>query len=166
MGFLLAKIVLLLLAAAGCGALLAWAWFRSRYEDVTREYTRWQEEVSDWRRGFEERLAARPEVDLKPLSRQIAQVEAAVDAIEIPLPMPTDLSPVLAAIGEIRIPEPPPPADLAPLLARLASLEEAVRAIHPAQPETPEPAALPEPPAAVEGRLVTAVPVAPIRTDS
>lgn len=133
MGFLLAQILILLMLAAACGAGLSWWWFRRHYDDVTPEYQRWRAELAAWRRDFEERLAARPEVDLRPLARQIGALDAAVHGIEIPLPMPTDLSPVLGAIAGIRIPEAPPPADLAPVAARLAALEEAVRSI-PAPP--------------------------------
>lgn len=123
MAFLVAKILGLLALAAVCGAALAWGWFRRRYTDITGEYTRWQEELSQWRRGFEERLAARPEVDLAPLARQLEALEDAVRAIHIPEPKPPDLTPVLDAIGGIRVPE---PADLEPVQLRLDNLESHV----------------------------------------
>lgn len=120
MGFLLAKILFLLIVAAAAGALLAWWWFRRHYEDVTFEYSRSREEWDSWRRGFEERLAARPEVDLRPLREQLAALEQAVRAIEIPQPRPTDLTPVLAAVAALRpvapraaTARPPEPIDLA-----------------------------------------------------
>lgn len=153
MGFLLAQILILLLLAAACGAGLAWWWFRRHYDDVTREYSDWREELASWRRDFEERLAARPEVDLRPLSRQLGQVEAAVRGIQIPLPMPTDLSPVLEAITDIRIPEMPPPADLTPLSERLGALEESVRSIRLPQPQTVDLSPVLERLAALEARL-------------
>jgi uncharacterized protein HemX len=147
MGFLVAKILFLLVLAAACGAALAYWWFRRRYEDITVEYARWREQLSAWRSGFEERLAARPEVDLQPLWEQVASVDEAVRAI--PEPRPTDLTPVLDAIARIRIPErvdlapvqlrldnlesqvaglaaPAPPVDLGPALERLARLEQTV----------------------------------------
>jgi predicted flap endonuclease-1-like 5' DNA nuclease len=157
MGFLLAKILILLAVAAVGGAAFAYWWFRRHYEDVTLEYTRSRDEWTSWRRSFEDRLAARPPVDLHPLSQQVAGVDAAVRAINIPQPKATDLSPVLSAvsdirmptpaavdltpmqsrldaieqrIGSIRIPEAPAPVDLAPTQARLDHLEQAVRAIH------------------------------------
>jgi predicted flap endonuclease-1-like 5' DNA nuclease len=155
MGFLLAKILILLAVAAVGGALFAYWWFRRHYEDITLEYTRSRDEWSNWRRSFEERLAARPAVDLHPLSQQLAGVDAAVRAINIPQPQATDLGPVLSAvervdlaplqarlevieqrISSLRMPDTPAAVDLAPTLARLESLEQAVRAIHvpPAQP--------------------------------
>jgi hypothetical protein len=102
MGFLLAKILFLLIVAAAAGGLLAWWWFRRHYEDVTFEYSRSREEWDSWRRSFEERLAARPEIDLRPLLQQLVVLEQAVRAIEIPQPRPTDLTPVLAAVAALR----------------------------------------------------------------
>jgi hypothetical protein len=102
MGFLLAKMLFLLIVAAAAGALLAWWWFRRHYEDVTFEYARAREEWERWRDGFEERLAARPEIDLRPLLQQLVVLEQAVRAIEIPPPRPTDLTPVLAALAALR----------------------------------------------------------------
>jgi predicted flap endonuclease-1-like 5' DNA nuclease len=150
MGFLLAKILFLMALAAASGGLFAYWWFRRHYEDVTLEYTRGREEWSAWRRGFEERLAARPPVDLQPLSAQIDTVQAAVNE----LPPAPDLAPLQARIeelgrrvGEIRIPAPPDLAPteqrlmaiehaLFPLQTRLDELESAVRAIR--IPETRE----------------------------
>lgn len=106
MGFLLAKILFCLVVAAAAGALLAWWWFRRHYEDVTFEYSRSREEWDSWRRSFEERVAARPEVDLRPLLQRLAALEQSVRAIEIPQPRPTDLTPVLAALAALR-PAPP-----------------------------------------------------------
>jgi hypothetical protein len=102
MGFLLAKMLFLLIVAAAAGALLAWWWFRRHYEDVTYEYARAREEWERWRDGFEERLAARPEIDLRPLLQQLVVLEQAVRAIEIPAPRPADLTPVLAALAALR----------------------------------------------------------------
>src|SRR5437588_12995193 len=86
MGFLLAKILFLLALAAACGALFGYWWFRRHYEDVTLEYARSRDEWASWRRGFEARLAARPEVDLQPLREQLAAVDAAVRRIHVPIP--------------------------------------------------------------------------------
>src|SRR5207244_12608295 len=65
MALLTAKSLFLLVLAAACGALFAYWGFRRHYEDVTLEYSRARAEWSAWRRGFEERLAARPEGDLR-----------------------------------------------------------------------------------------------------
>ncbi len=138
MGFLLAKILVLLAVAAVGGALFAYWWFRRHFEDVTLEYTRARDEWTSWRRSFEDRLAARPPVDLQPLSEQVAGVDAAVRAINIPQPQATDLSPVLSAVSGIRIPD-PAPVDLAPLQARLDAIEERIGSIR-----------IPDAPAAVD----------------
>jgi predicted flap endonuclease-1-like 5' DNA nuclease len=129
MGFLLAKILILLAVAAIAGALFAYWWFRRHYEDVTLEYTRSRDEWTSWRRSFEDRLAARPAVDLNPLSQQVAGVDAAVRAISIPQPKPTDLSPVLSAVSGIRIPTAPAPVDLAPVQSRLDAIEQRIGSI-------------------------------------
>jgi predicted flap endonuclease-1-like 5' DNA nuclease len=133
MGMLLAKMLLLLGIAAVCGAAFAYWWFRRNYEDITLEYLRSREEWAAWRRSFEERLAARPAVDLQPLAQQLAAVDAAVRAIRIPEMKPVDLAPLEArleeierGIGAIRLPDAPPPADLSPLVQGLAALETAV----------------------------------------
>jgi predicted flap endonuclease-1-like 5' DNA nuclease len=128
MGFLLTKILFLLVVAAASGGLFAYWWFRRNFQDVTLEYTQAREEWGAWRRGFEERLAARPAVDLSPLGEQIAGIHAAVGAIEIPVP--ADLAPLHARVedmsrrvGEIRIPA---AADLAPTEQRLMAIEHAL----------------------------------------
>src|ERR1700692_2618411 len=135
MGFLLAKILILLAVAAVGGALFAYWWFRRHYEDVTLEYTRSRDEWTSWRRSFEDRLAARPPVDLDPLSQQVAGVDAAVRAINIPQPQATDLSPVLSAVSGIRIPDAPAAVDLGPLSQRLEALEKRVAGISIPQPK-------------------------------
>lgn len=145
MGFLLAKILFLLIVAAAAGALLAWWWFRRHYEDVTFEYSRSREEWDSWRRSFEERLAARPEVDLRPLLQQLAALEQAVRGIEIPQPRPTDLTPVLSALAALRTAAPRAPAarasiDLAQEQLRLDDPEEEGVADMSA-PESPAPEA-------------------------
>jgi predicted flap endonuclease-1-like 5' DNA nuclease len=118
MGFLLAKILLLMVVAAACGGAFSYWWFRRHYEDVSLEFARSREEWSAWRRSFEERLAARPALDLEPIWQQLAAVDQSVRAIDIPPGLPTDLSPVLEAISANRQPA-PEPLDLAPLQARL-----------------------------------------------
>src|SRR5204862_408716 len=82
MGLLIAKILFLLVLAAACGALFAYWWFRRHYEDVTLEYSRSREEWSAWRRGFEERLAARPEVDLRPLTEELTALSEQLTAFD------------------------------------------------------------------------------------
>jgi predicted flap endonuclease-1-like 5' DNA nuclease len=128
MGFLLAKILILLVAAAAAGALFAYWWFRRSYEDVTLEYTRSRDEWTSWRRSFEERLAARPEVDLQPLTEQVAGMDAAVRAINIPQPKAPDLTPVLNAVSGLRMPT-PDKVDLAPVHARLDAIEQRIGSI-------------------------------------
>lgn len=136
MGFLLAKILILLVAAAAAGALFAYWWFRRYYEDVTLEYTRSRDEWTSWRRSFEERLAARPQVDLQPLTQQVAGVDAAVRAINIPQPKATDLSPVLSAVSGLRMPT-PDKVDLAPVHSRLDAIEQRIGGIR--MPDAPAP---------------------------
>jgi predicted flap endonuclease-1-like 5' DNA nuclease len=128
MGFLLAKILILMAVAAASGGAFAYWWFRRHYEDVTLEYTRSREEWSAWRRGFEERLAARPPVDLEPLGAQIDTVHAAVTGIEMPeapdlAPLHAKVEDLAQRIGEIRIPA---ATDLAPTELRLMAIEHAL----------------------------------------
>src|SRR5437773_5071375 len=130
MGFLLAKILFLLVLAAACGALFGYWWFRRHYEDVTLEYARSRDEWASWRRGFEARLAARPEVDLQPLREQVAAVGEAVRSIDVPIPERVDLASVHARldeietrIGDIRLPA---PSDLGPTEQRLTAIEHAL----------------------------------------
>ena len=157
MGFLLAKILGLLLVAAACGAWFSYWWFRRNYQDVTLEYTRWREEWTAWRRAFEGRLAERPAVDLQPVSQQIAAVDAAVRGIHIP--RPPDLGPVLSAVSAIQIPT-PERVDLEPLHDRLDAMEQRLAEITAQQRDlgslleqlaAPQaPAAAPEVPAMLE----------------
>jgi len=128
MGFLLIKILSLLALAAVSGGLFAYWWFRRHYEDVTLEYARSREETQAWRRGFEERLAARPEVDLEPVNRQLAALQAAVE--DLPAPERVDLGPLESRLealsqrlAEIRTPVMP---DLAPATERLTAIEHAL----------------------------------------
>ena len=128
MGFLLIKILLLLGLAAACGAGAAYWWFRRHYEDVTLEYARSREDWDAWRRSFEERLGSRPAVNLEPVAQQLAGVQAAVGAIEIPAP--ADLTPLHARLDELtrrvqalHIPEPP---DLSSTDQRLTAIEHAL----------------------------------------
>jgi predicted flap endonuclease-1-like 5' DNA nuclease len=130
MGFLLAKMLFLLVLAAACGALFTYWWFRRHYEDVTLEYGRSRDEWASWRRGFEARLAARPDVDLQPLREQVAAVDEAVRAIDVPIPERVDLGPLQSRfddierrISDIRLPEAP---DLTPLEQRLIAIEHAL----------------------------------------
>src|SRR6266699_5418077 len=125
MGLLIAKILFLLVLAAACGALFAYWLFRRHYEDVTLEYSRSREEWSAWRRGFEERLAARPEVDLRPLTEELtalddsmrpnlAAVEKRLTAIEHALfPVQTRLDELEGAVRAF---------SLTPVLERLGTL--------------------------------------------
>src|SRR5437763_14050361 len=130
MGFLLAKILFLLVLAAACGALFGYWWFRRHYEDVTLEYARSRDEWASWRRGFEARLAARPEVDLQPLRERLAALDEAVRSIDVPIPERVDLASLHSRldeierrIGDIRLPA---PADLGPAEQRLTAIEHAL----------------------------------------
>jgi hypothetical protein len=143
MGFLLSKILFCLIVAAAAGALLAWWWFRRHYEDVTFEYSRSREEWDSWRRDFEERLAARPEVDLRPLLQRLAALEQSVRAIEIPQPRPTDLTPVLAALAALR-PAPPRAAGARPV-ERIDLAQEELRLDDTEEDGMADTAAAPEP---------------------
>jgi len=136
MGFLLAKILLLLGLAAACGAAFAYWWFRRHYEDVSLEYARSREEWATWRRDFEERLAARPPADLSALSGQLTALEAAVRDIPAPdlgpigarltaiehslFPVQTRIDELESAVRGLRMPAP----DLAPVLERINRLQE------------------------------------------
>jgi len=152
MGFLLAKILGLLLVAAACGAWFSYWWFRRNYQDVTLEYTRWREEWTAWRRDFEERLVERPAVDLQPVSQQIAAVDAAVRGIHIP--KPPDLSPVLSAVSAIHVPV-PERVDLEPLHDRLDAMEQRLAEITAQQREV---GSLLEQLAALYAKLETSAP--------
>lgn len=144
MGFLMAKILLLLGLAAACGAAFAYWWFRRHYEDVSLEYARSREEWATWRRDFEARLAARPPADLTALSGQLAALEAAVR--DIPSPEPPDLRPLqeqLAAL-EKAVHDNRAPVDarlmaiehsLFPVQTRIDELESAVRGLRMPAPD-------------------------------
>src|ERR1700694_5034663 len=130
MGFLLAKMLFLLVLAAACGALFTYWWFRRHYEDVTLEYGRSRDEWASWRRGFEARLAARPDVDLQPLREQLAAMDELVRSIDVPIPERIDLTPLQSRlddierrIGDIRLPG---PFDLTPMQERLTAIEHAL----------------------------------------
>src|SRR5260221_12568242 len=119
MGFLLAKILFLLVLAAACGALFTYCWFRRHYEDVTLEYARSRDEWASWRRGFEARLAARPDVDLQPLREQVAAMDEVVRSMDGPIPDRVDLAPLQSRpeniqrrSGAVDLPEIP---DLSPV---------------------------------------------------
>lgn len=136
MGYLIYKIVFMLMSAAGFGAALAWWWMRRHYEDVTLEHSRWVENWDQWRQRFEAQLAARPAADLSPLADRLTDIERRIDGIVMPPPAPApDLAPVLLRLAEleravagIRIPA-PVATDLAPVTSRLATFESALRAL-------------------------------------
>jgi predicted flap endonuclease-1-like 5' DNA nuclease len=141
MGLLLAKILFLLVLAAACGASFAYWWFRRHYEDVTLEYARSRDEWATWRRGFEARLAALPEVDLQPLREQLAALDEAVRAIDVPIPERVDLAPLQSRLDDIerRVSDIRLPLEqrltamehaLFPVETRLDELASAVRAVH------------------------------------
>ena len=138
MSYLLAKIVFLLLLAAVLGGCFAWWLLRRRFEDVTVQHTSVQRDWAAWRQGLDAKLAHPPVVDLDPVNTRLQSLEAGVRAIEIPRHVPTDLSPVLAAVAAVRIPPPAPPVDLAPVQTRLVDLEKLVRGIVIPAPKEPD----------------------------
>jgi predicted flap endonuclease-1-like 5' DNA nuclease len=123
MGFLLAKILMLLVLAAACGGLFTYWWFRRHYQDVTPEYQRARDEWADWRTRFEERLAARPQVDLEPLVGRLAALEAAVSHLDTPERV--DLGPLERQLADIERRLVPAP-DLAPVNERLMAIEHSL----------------------------------------
>ena len=102
MAFLLLKILGLLLLAALLGAMFMRWWLGRDSVDVTEDYVSMREDWAQWRRSIEAKLAS---------------------------PSPVDFSSVHAAIASIKMPEPTPATDLAPVQARLAELERAVKGI-------------------------------------
>lgn len=125
MTFLLVKIASLLALAAFFGSALTWWAVRRRYEDVTEEYTSLRTEWAQWRKAIDERLSRPMAVDLGQVQNQLNSIEGEIRCIEFPN---TDLSPVLRAIDDIHIPE-PPGVDLVPMMSRLTQLEDRIKAI-------------------------------------
>ncbi len=86
--------------------------------------------MGELRRGFEARLAARPDVDLQPLREQLAAVDEAVRSIDVPIPERVDLASLHSRLDEIerRIGDirPPEPSDLRPAEQRLTAIEHAL----------------------------------------
>ncbi len=156
MGYLLAKIAILLLLSAIAGALLMYWWLRRRYQDVSGELAaahgryqtctdalaslrqRYEALVAeqaqgdsfdtDWANKLDAKLqlvhsnvrlmeeAVRgidPNESLRDLSRRLVTLEAQLAAQ--PDPEPTDLTPVLAAIGGLRLTQ-SQATDLTPIL--------------------------------------------------
>jgi predicted flap endonuclease-1-like 5' DNA nuclease len=143
MGFLLAKILILLGVAAVSGAWFAYWWFRRHFQDVSLQDAQAREELTTWRARFEERLAARPDVDLQPLVAQLTNLDAAVrdlNRVEPDLaPLQTRLDDMERRLSEMRTPESATPLQLESLTQRLGSLEGAVRAVViPEMPPAPD----------------------------
>ncbi len=67
MGFLLAKIFILLMLAAIAGALLMYWWVRRRYEDVSLEFSR----IATQRDALQAELDRHQETDLDGLKKAI-----------------------------------------------------------------------------------------------
>jgi predicted flap endonuclease-1-like 5' DNA nuclease len=143
MGFLLAKILFLLGVAAVCGAWFAYWWFRRHYQDVSLLDAQSREELATWRARFEERLAARPEVDLQPLLAQLTNLDGAVRDLNLAqpdlAPLQTRLDDMERRLSEMRTPESATALQLESLSQRLDSLEAAVRAlVMPEMPPAPD----------------------------
>jgi predicted flap endonuclease-1-like 5' DNA nuclease len=149
MGYLLAKIVILLALAALCGFLLARWWLRRSYVEVTEEYSRLLEGsvmAAEIKRGFGARLetleksvgALRPP-DLRPLTGKLEGIEKAVASYRSP-----DLGPIesrleafsrlgerITSLEESIAQAKPEPPDLGPLTERLEGIERAVASFQP-----------------------------------
>jgi tetrahydromethanopterin S-methyltransferase subunit B len=128
MTFLFLKIAGLMLLAAGFGAWLARWFFRHRYEDVTVQYTGWQNDWAQWRKGLDSKLSLRQMIDLSPVTERLNELESLVRGFGMPKPPPVDLEPVLDAVKAIRIPE-PPAYDFTPLYSRMYEVEQHVASI-------------------------------------
>ena len=117
MTFLLLKIAGLMVLAAGFGAWVARWFFRHRYEDVTVQYTGWQNEWAQWRKGLDSKLSLRQMIDLSPVTERLNELESLVRGFGMPKPPPVDLEPVLQAVRDIRVPD-APTYDFTPLYSR------------------------------------------------
>jgi predicted flap endonuclease-1-like 5' DNA nuclease len=162
MGYLVAKMVVLLVLAAACGFWLAYAWLRLRYRDVTEEHTRLldasaegKEIIGEGVKRIEERLRA---VDGALQGLGLDDLEARlrgwlgerVSALERTLvsqfPQPVDLAPVSerleaieGTVARIGVPDLDPIearlAVLAAIADRLSELERQVGSLAPRPPD-------------------------------
>ncbi len=128
MTFLFLKIAGLMLLAAGFGAWLARWFFRHRYEDVTVQYTGWQNDWAQWRKGLDSKLSLRQMIDLSPVTERLNELESLVRGFGMPKPPPVDLEPVMEAVRNIRVPD-APSYDFTPLYSRMYEVEQHVGSI-------------------------------------
>ncbi len=128
MTFLLLKIAGLMVLAAGFGAWVARWFFRHRYEDVTVQYTGWQNEWAQWRKGLDSKLSLRQMIDLSPVTERMNELESLVRGFGMPKPPPVDLAPVMEAVQNIRVPQ-APTYDFTPLYSRMYQIEQCVASI-------------------------------------
>jgi hypothetical protein len=94
MNYVFAQIPMLLIVAAALGALFEHWRLRRHYVDVTLEYHRLKENWQSWRKGFEEKLLERPEIDFTSLT-------AAVSAIRMPSTNVPDLGSLFTRLDAI-----------------------------------------------------------------
>jgi predicted flap endonuclease-1-like 5' DNA nuclease len=162
MGYLVAKMVVLLVLAAACGFWLAYAWLRLRYRDVTEEHTRLLDASAEGKtataegiKRIEERLRAVDDAvqalgldDFQAglrgwLGERVSALERTVASR---LPQPVDLEPVSerlealeGTVARIGVPDLDPIearlAVLAAIADRLSSLERQVGSLTPRPPD-------------------------------
>jgi predicted flap endonuclease-1-like 5' DNA nuclease len=119
MALVLANVLLLALAAAGGGA-CTYFWLRHRHQDTVLTAASLAQERAALGHGLAERMAA---------------LEAAVNALLIPQPQPTDLSPLLEAVAPLQKRLTAIEHALFPVQTRLDELESAVRALRSPPPQ-------------------------------
>lgn len=124
MGYLVAKIVVLLLLAAACGFWLAHWWLRRRYQDVTEEYTRLVDASSAGATvGLE---------GLKRIEDRLATVDGSIQGLgleDVEARLRTAFGERLAALERTVLQQLPKPTDLGPVSQRLEALEKRVSAV-------------------------------------
>jgi predicted flap endonuclease-1-like 5' DNA nuclease len=115
--------VLLVALAAAAGALCTYLWLRRTQQEFALAMASAADESEALRHGLEERLAA---------------LEATLRNLEIPMPPPADLGPVIAIVVPLQKRLTAIEHALFPLQTRLDELESALRALH-MQPSQLEP---------------------------
>lgn len=128
MWFLLFQIAFLLLLAALFGALLAYWWFKRRYEDVTESHALLIEQGNqfdlsplDERIGILQGQLAAPNPEIDAVKSELALISKRIADNKGPNldPIETRLARIESAVTSFKVPEP----DLGPLHSGLAQLE-------------------------------------------
>lgn len=139
MWFLLLQIFILMLLAAVLGAALAWWWLSRRHEDLAASRERLvmqagridtlatRDDLEKELAGVSKLLAGQKPVDLQPVEERMLRLQSAIADIRVP---EVDLAPVLARVSSVgdavaRI----QPTDVRPLDERMSRLEGALREI-------------------------------------